>query len=176
MNLQLKLQKEVTHQAGTIFSSKLEKANTWQTHKAKKQAELFRLDGSFGVGNAAEISVFAKHCGNTKPQPLSPQSFLWRHEVLMGMLLPYWSEDQILRESELVERDTAPRPWPIVSDCHHGHHGHPITYYTYYFPVIEALHLFFSVSFGVRYPLNVFALLRKSGPWISCRVGGSGSS
>ena len=28
----------------------------------------------------------------------------------MGMLLPYWSTEQVLRESELVERDTSPRP------------------------------------------------------------------
>lgn len=35
---------------------------------------------------------------------------------------------------------------------------------------------FFPVIFGVRYPLNVFALLRKSGPWIPCHVGGTARS
>jgi len=74
------------------------------------------------------VKALAEEAGLEVARIYAPGDLSLVNGVLMGMLLPYWSEDQILRESELVERDTAP-----------------------------------------RYPLNVFALLRKPGerpdPW-----------
>lgn len=74
------------------------------------------------------VKALAEEAGLEVAKIYAPGDLSLVNGVLMGMLLPYWSTEQVLRESELVERDTSP-----------------------------------------RYPLNVFALLRKPGsrpdPW-----------
>ncbi|CAE7394270.1 PDE12, partial [Symbiodinium necroappetens] len=71
------------------------------------------------------VTALAKHAGLEVQRLFSPGDLSLVNGVLMGMLLPYWRPEQILREEELQEKEDAP-----------------------------------------RYPLNVFALLRKPA-WIA---------
>ncbi|CAE7759667.1 Pde12 [Symbiodinium pilosum] len=68
------------------------------------------------------VAALAKHAGLEVKRLFAPGDLSLVNGVLMGMVLPYWTPEQILREEEPYEKEDAP-----------------------------------------RYPLNVFALLRKPG-------------
>ncbi|CAJ1366826.1 unnamed protein product [Effrenium voratum] len=53
--------------------------------------------------------ALATHAGLEVVRLYSPGDLSLVSGVLMGMLLPYWSVDQVLHESDPVERDDAPR-------------------------------------------------------------------
>jgi len=68
------------------------------------------------------VTALAAHAGLEVIRTYAPGDLSLMNGVMMGMMLPYWTREHVLREAEPVEKEDAP-----------------------------------------RFPLNIFALLKKPG-------------